>query len=85
VLLLRIPEQRAVDTTHETEDRGTERLVASEIALIIRGDKKPSRSNRSTERLSQCSRRAISSNRIGLFRDQLERPSPCAANRLAQR
>jgi len=82
VLLLRIPEQRAVDTTHETEDRGTERLVASEIALIIRGDKKP---NRSTERLSQCSRRAISSNRIGLFRAQLERPSPCAANRLAQR
>ena len=32
----------------------------SAIASMIRGDRKPSRSNRRTERLSMCSRRAIS-------------------------
>src|ERR1700686_2365046 len=36
----------------------------SAIASMIRGDKKPSRSNRRTERLSMCSRRAISSTEL---------------------
>jgi hypothetical protein len=44
----------------------------SAIASMIRGDRKPSRSNRRTERLSICSRRAISSTEFDLFRDQLE-------------
>src|SRR5258707_968242 len=57
----------------------------SGIASTTGGDRKPSRRNRRTERLSRCSRRAISSNRIDLLRNQLERPSARTSDRLEQR
>ena len=57
----------------------------SAIASMILGEKKPSRSNRRTERLSRCSRRAISSTELTCPEIQLERPSACAGDRLEQR
>src|SRR6267378_7504299 len=81
-LLLRIPEQRQVDPTHETEDREIGRLVAFGDRLDDPRRQEAQPQQPPHRALIQVLPPCDLINRIDLLRDQLERPSACAGDRL---